>query len=53
MQERNKVRKRKARRLQRKDKRKKVKRRRGQQLASAGLKLTSSFYKEPEEERRR
>lgn len=35
-----------------KHKGKEVKRRRGQQLASAGLKLTSPFYKGPVEERR-
>lgn len=34
------------------ERRKEVKRRTGQQLASAGLKLTSFFYKGPEEERR-
>ena len=36
-----------------KDKSMEAKRRRGQQLASAGLGLTSSVYKEPGEERRR
>lgn len=35
-----------------KDKGKEVKRRRGQQLAGTGLKLTSSFYKGSGEERR-